>query len=109
MATIYKILGQVNPAANTLTAAYTVPGGSSTVISTIVICNQLSSSAAFRIAVQPEGITATARHYIAYDSVIVGNDSITLTIGMTLSSTDVISVYASTSTTSFNIFGSEMS
>lgn len=108
MATTYKVLGQVCPPANTATPLYTVPAATSSVISTIVVCNQAASSATFRVAVQPAGITVAAKHYIAYDTVIGANDAITLTIGMTLATTDVVSVTANTTTVSFNMFGTEL-
>ena len=107
MATTYKVLGQVCPPANTATPLYTVPSATTAIISTVVVCNQ-STSATFRIAVQPAGISVAAKHYIAYDTVVAANDSISLTIGMTLAATDVVSVTANTTTVSFNAFGTEL-
>jgi hypothetical protein len=109
MATTYKVLGQSNPAATTLTTLYTVPSATSTVVSTLMICNQTSSNASFRVAVRPAGASIAAQHYLSYDTVVLANDSIALTIGMTLATTDVVSVYASTTTMSFSLFGSEIS
>jgi len=108
MAITYKVLGQSNPTANTNTTLYTVPSSTSTVCSTIVICNQAASAATFRIAVRPAGATLAAQHYISYDSNLNANDSITMTIGITLATTDVITVRASTTTVSFSLFGSEI-
>lgn len=108
MATIYKILGQVCPPSNTPTPLYTVPANTSSIISTIVVCNQASTSGTFRIAVLPAGITVASKHYIAYDTNILANDSISLTIGVTLAATDVISVTANTTSISFNAFGTEL-
>ena len=108
MAITYKVLGQSNPTANTNTTLYTVPSTTSTVCSTIVICNQAASAATFRIAVRPAGATLAAQHYISYDSNLNANDSITMTIGITLATTDVITVRASTTTVSFSLFGSEI-
>ena len=108
MAITYKVLGQSNPAANTNTTLYTVPASTSAVCSTIVICNQAASAATFRIAVRPAGATIANEHYISYDTNVNANDSITMTIGMTLATTDVITVRASTTTVSFNLFGSEL-
>ena len=108
MATAYKVLGTSNPAATTATTLYTVPATTSTIVSTINICNQSSSPAAFRIAIRPAGATLAANHYIAYDTAIPGNDSIALTMGITLATTDVITVYASSTTMSFLAFGSEL-
>lgn len=108
MAITYKVLGQSNPAANTNTTLYTVPASTSAVCSTIVICNQAASAATFRIAVRPAGATLANQHYISYDTNLNANDSITMTIGITLATTDVITVRASTTTVSFSLFGSEL-
>lgn len=109
MAVVYKVLGQSNPAATTATTLYTVPASTSTVVSTITICNQASSSDTYRIAIRPAGAALAAQHYIAYNSVIPAYDSISLTVGITLATTDVVTVYAGTTNLSFSLFGSEIS
>jgi hypothetical protein len=109
MAIVYKVLGQSNPSATTATTLYTVPASTSTVASTITICNQGASSDNYRIAVRPAGEALAAKHYIAYNGVIPAYDSISLTIGITLATTDVVTVYAGTANLSFNLFGSEIS
>jgi glucose-6-phosphate dehydrogenase assembly protein OpcA len=108
MATAYKVLGQSNPAATTATTLYTVPSATSTVVSTIAVCNQAATAATYRIAIRPAGATLAAQHYIAYGSTVAANDSTMLTIGVTLATTDIITVYASTATLSFSAFGSEI-
>jgi hypothetical protein len=109
MAIVYKVLGQSNPAATTATTLYTVPASTSTVVSTITICNQSVSADSYRIAIRPAGATLAAQHYIAYNGAIPAYDSISLTLGITLATTDVITVYAGTTTLSFSAFGSEIS
>jgi hypothetical protein len=109
MGTVYKVLGQSNPTAASLTTLYTVPADTSTVVSTINICNQAATNANFRIAIRPAGESLSAKHYIAYDTIAPAYDSIALTIGISLAATDVVSVYASTSNFSFSIFGTEIS
>ena len=109
MPTVYKVLGQSNPAATTATTLYTVPASTSTVVSSITICNQAASAASYRIAIRPAGATLATVHYIAYDVVIAANDTTVLTLGITLATTDVITVYASTTSFSFSAFGSEIS
>lgn len=108
MAITYKVLGQSNPSANTNTTLYTVPANTSAVCSTIVICNQAASAATFRIAVRPAGASIATQHYISYDSNLNANDSITMTIGITLATTDVVTVRANSTTVSFSLFGSEL-
>jgi hypothetical protein len=109
MPTTYKVLGQQNPSATTLTTLYTVPSATQAVVSSIVVANLAASSATFRIAVRVAGSAISNEEYIAYDVTIAALDSITLTLGLTLGATDVISVYASTATMAFSAYGSEIS
>lgn len=108
MATTYKVLGQSNPAATTQTTLYTVPGSTATIMSTLTVCNQASTAGTFRIAVQQAGATLDPKQYINYDTPVPANDTITVTIGLTMAATDVISVYSSSGSISFTAFGSEV-
>lgn len=108
MATTYKVLGQSAPSATTDTDVYTVPSATTAVISTVNICNRGGTSSTFRLAVRPAGATLANEHYLAYDVVIPANDSIALTLGVTMATTDVFTVYAGTANFSFSIFGSEL-
>lgn len=108
MATTYKVLGQSNPSATTNTSLYTVPSSTATVVSTVTVCNQASTAGTFRIAIRPAGASIAAQHYVAYDTPIAANDTIALTLGITLATTDVVTIYASSATMSFAAFGSEI-
>jgi glucose-6-phosphate dehydrogenase assembly protein OpcA len=108
MPTVYKTLGQSAPSATTNTNLYTVPSDTSSVVSTLVIANRAASAATFRIAIRPAGAAIANQHYIAYDVPVGASDSTTLTLGITLATTDIITVYASTANLSFNAFGSEI-
>ena len=120
MATTYKVLamtgsaGSTGNGSQTLTATtnpnlYTVPALTSTVVSTIVVCNQAATAATYRIAVRPTGTAVDTRHYIVYGATVAANDTTALTLGITLATTDIVTVYASASTLSFSMFGSEIS
>jgi glucose-6-phosphate dehydrogenase assembly protein OpcA len=109
MPTTYKVLAQSNPSATTATTLYTVPSSTSTVVSTITVCNQASTAGSYRIAVRPAAATLAAQHYVAYDVPIAANDTTALTLGITLATTDVVTVYASSANMSFAAFGSEIS
>ena len=109
MPSAYKVLGQSNPAATTATTLYTVPSATQAVCSTLSVCNQGASSATFRVAVRPAGATLAATHYLVFDSSRTANDSAFLTLGITLATTDVVTVYASSASLSFSLFGSEIS
>ena len=106
--TTYKTLGQSNPSATTATTLYTVPSATQAICSTLVIANQAATAGTFRIAIRVAGATLEAKQYIAYDVAIGANDSTSLTLGITLGAADVVTVYASSATMSFNLFGSEI-
>jgi hypothetical protein len=108
MPTLYKLLGLSAANAKTATTLYTVPSATSTVVSTLAIANRSATAATYRIAIRPAGATLANEHYIAYDVTVGASDSTTLTLGITLAATDVITVYASTANLSFNAFGSEI-
>lgn len=108
MATTYKVLGQSNPSATTATTLYTVPASTEAVVSTIVVANQAASAGSYRLAIRPDGESLAAKHYLAYDVAIAANSTHTYTIGTTLNAADVITVYASSASQSFNAFGSEI-
>jgi len=106
--TTYKVLAQAAPSATSNTDIYTVGAGKQTVISTLVICNRAATAATYRIAIRPDAATLANTHYIAYDVSINGADSTTLTLGLTLDASDVVTVYASTANFTFSIFGAEI-
>jgi hypothetical protein len=103
----YKVLGQSNPAATTLTTLYTVPASTSAIGSTLSIAS-LGTSATYRVAVRPAGATIANQHYLVYDASVNANDTVLLTLGISLATTDVVSVYASNTSVSFSLFGTEI-
>lgn len=107
MAQTLKTLAQLNPSATTLTTLYTVPGATSTAVSSIVVCNQAGSDATFRVSVQIAAAADNAKQYLYYDTVVEANDTFIATIGISLATTDVVKVYASSGTLSFSLFGTE--
>ena len=109
LSTTYKVLGRIAPAtANTLSTLYTVPSNTSAVVSTLSICNQTASAGTYTVAIRPGGATIAPKHYIAYNATVAAQDTIALTIGISLAQTDIVSVSASNTFTSFNLFGSEI-
>ena len=108
MTTVYKVLGQSNPTANTMTTVYTVPAGNSAVISSIVICNQAAANANVDIAVCQANTAVTAAQYITRTSNTIAYDTMILTLGITLAATDTIRVQSTNGNTSVAVFGSEI-
>ena len=108
MAITYKTLAQLNPGATTLTTLYTVPASTSAVCSTLTVCNQAAAAGTFRVSVRVAAGADNAKQYLAYDAAIGANSTVALTLGITVAATDLVSVYASAATMSFNLFGSEI-
>lgn len=109
MATVYKVLGQSSPSATTETALYTVPSATSSVVSSLVVSNRGATTTSFRISIAVAGASTSNKDYIYYDLIIGGNDTFIATVGITLSTTDVVRIYSSNSSLSFSIYGSEIS
>jgi hypothetical protein len=109
MAQAYKVLGQIAPAATTATAIYTVPSATEAVVSSIAVCERGGAAATFRLAVRPDGATLANQHYLVYDADLAANDTIILTIGVTMDATDVLEAYASSGDLTFHAYGSEIS
>lgn len=103
----YKVLAQSNPLAATLTDAYTVAASTQVIVSTITVANRSATATSFRISVAINGAADSNEQYVAYDVPIGGNETIALTLGITIDATDKIRVYATLATLSFNIFGVE--
>jgi hypothetical protein len=109
MANAYKILGQVADASALDVTLYTVPASTETVVSSIIICNRENAANTFRIAIKANGGAVADEDYIAYDAIITANDTITLTLGITIDASDVISVGASDANVTFSCYGTEIS
>lgn len=108
MATTYKVLGQSSPSATTATTLYTVPAATQTIVSTVTVANRAATAGSYRIAIRVAGAALANSQYIAYDVSLPANASDTLTLGLTLGATDIITVYASSADFTFSAFGSEI-
>ena len=108
MASTYKVLGQSAPTAAADSTLYTVPGGTQAVVSTINVVNTGGAADTVRIAIRPGGATLENKHYIVYNLVLSATATFTYTSGATLAATDVVTVYSTNGTSSFNAFGSEI-
>lgn len=108
MADTFKVLGQLNPSASSLTALYTAPPAGTATVSSFVACNQGASSATFRMSVAVAAATDDAKQYVYYDLSVNAKDTFAATLGLTLGPGDVVRVYASSNTMSFAVFGVEV-
>jgi len=110
MATAYKY-AQVQGTASTGTYAtlYTTPAATEAVISSLVITNQSSSAVTVRIGLDATAGTPGASEWLVYDAAIAGNDTVALTLGVTLSAQKFVRVSSSADTCNFSAFLTEIS
>lgn len=111
MPTIYKILAQSAPSSTAIANVYTVPSLTNTVISTLMICNRANVNTSYNIAVISGGGAIANQHYITFNSVVPANDTIALTVGMSLAAADNIAIQANTTGVNnlgFTLFGTEI-
>jgi hypothetical protein len=109
MATTYKVLGQSAPSATTATSLYTVPASTSAIVSTLNIVNLSTNADTVRVAIRPAAATLANQHYVIFGLVLPAKAQYALQAGLTLATTDVITVYSTNGTSSFSVFGSEIS
>jgi hypothetical protein len=105
--TTYKVLGQSAPSATTNTDLYTVPSATQAVCSTLTIANR-STATTYRVAVRVAGAAIANSQYVAFDVPIAANDTVMLTLGITLGAADVVTVYAGSANLTFSLFGSQI-
>ena len=108
MPTTYKVLGQLAATANTEANVYVVPSATSTVISTVTICNRSAAPTTYRLNVKVANAATANAQFIAFDAVAPGNDTVFLTLGLTLGAGDVFAANCAASTVSISAFGSEI-
>ncbi len=108
MPQVYRVLGQSNPGAATPVDIYTVLQPiRSAILSSINVCNRSATPTTYRIAIRKGGAALSLEQYIAYDAPIAANDTVSFNVGISLAQTDVVTVYATLATLSFNVFGLE--
>lgn len=108
MAETYRVLAQTVPGAASLTDSYRVPAVKTAVISSIVVCNRSAVPTSHRIAVAINGAVDATKQYLTYDCPINGNETQTMTLGLSLGNSDLIRVYATLATLTFQVFGVEI-
>ena len=108
----YKILGQLAAAGSVSAteAIYSVPStaGAQAVVSTVTVCNRGTTATTYRLAVRPNGTAVNSQYYIAYDSTVPANDTIALTLGITMDANDILAAYAANTNLTFAAFGAEI-
>lgn len=109
MAIEYKVLGQVEGSAaiGTYSELGQVPAGKQWLVSTVSICNQGASAITYRLGISTT-TSPTQSQWLVYGATVPANDTVTLTLGITMGSDWRIMTSATTATVSFQAFGTEI-
>lgn len=108
MAETVAVLGQSSgtAAASTYSVLYANPTATTTVISTIAVVNTASAAATFRLSLSSASASPALSEHLAYGSTVNANDSVFLTLGVTMTATvKFLMISSSASTVSFSAFG----
>ena len=109
MATTYKNAQlQGTAAVGTYGTLYSTGGATTAVISSILVTNTAASSATYRIAIMGSAGTPAAANWLVYDASVAANDTICMTLGITIGNTQFIRVSSSATTVTFSGYISEI-
>lgn len=110
MAIAYKD-AQVQGTASVGTYAtlYNTAASTTAVVSTITVCNTASTAATYRIGIAGSASTPGDGNWLAYGTTVNANDTVALTLGISLSASKFLRVSSSASTVAFSAFVSEIS
>ena len=112
MANALKILGQLNPTANTQGNVYVVPASTAAIVNNITVANQTAANVSYSIIVMPSGsYTATAAntYFIVRGGVVPASDTATLSLGVTLPAGAILAANSNSGSISISAFGVEIS
>lgn len=98
---------QLAPGAASLTDLHTCPDGVGEV-GHLVVANRSATPTSFRVSVARDGATDATSQYMAYDKPILGN-AVERVEGICLTGDDVVRVYATLATLTFNLTGLQIS
>lgn len=108
MADTLKILGQNAPAAGANGDVYTVPAVTSAVGASLVICNTNAAATKVRVFARIAGAAAAVGNAIVYDLTIGANETMALTLGLSLATTDKVTTYSLAGGVTFTLTGVEV-
>ena len=111
MANSFKILGQVNPTANTQSNVYVVPTATAAVINSINIDNTGTANASYSIIIVPSTDNSTAplpKHFILRGSIAPSGDTVLLDFPLTLPAGTVVAANTNNGSLAISAFGVEV-
>ena len=112
MPNIHKIIGQINPSANTQTNVYVVPASTAALVNSIHVDNLSSTNASYSIIIVPSTDNSTTplpKHFILRGSISPTNDTVLLDFPLTLPAGTVVAANTNGASLAISTFGVEIS
>jgi hypothetical protein len=110
--TPYKILGQIQTTGNTATNVYVVPSATSTVVSSVTICNQSANNVIVDVTARNGSTALGNQHFLVYQYPLSAADTLVLEPRLTMNATSVLAANVTganaASNVSVNAFGIEV-
>jgi hypothetical protein len=109
MSAAYFVLGQIAPTGTSETTLYTVTSGKQAVCSSLTFCNITTSVVKVSVNVRPAGAAVAAKHALARNVSVAPGSTNVISVGLTLASTDVVSVNIDTANgLAVHLYGTEI-
>ena len=112
MPNIHKILGQINPSANTQTNVYVVPASTAALVNSIHVDNLGAANATYSIIVVPSSDNSASpspKHFILRGSIAPPGDTVLLDFPITLPAGTVVAANTNNASLAISAFGVEIS
>jgi hypothetical protein len=112
MPNIHKILGQINPSANTQTNVYVVPASTAALVNSIHVDNLSTTNASYSIIVVPSSDNSASpspKHFILRGSIAPPGDTVLLDFPITLPAGTVVAANTNNASLAISAFGVEIS
>ncbi len=112
MPNIHKILGQINPSANTQTNVYVVPASTAALVNSIHVDNLSTTNATYSIIVVPSSDNSASpspKHFILRGSIAPPGDTVLLDFPITLPAGTVVAANTNNASLAISAFGVEIS
>ena len=104
----YKILGQIRPAANTLTNIYVTGASTSAIVGTLQIVNSTTSSRLYQLKVRPINEASNAKHTIVYAGAVAAQDTVSITGGIVMGPNTILAANVTALALTFSAYGVEI-
>jgi CDP-diglyceride synthetase len=109
MPTVYKNAQlQGTAGVTTYGTLYSTSASATAVISSILVANTASTTATYRIGIMGSAGTPGNSEWVAFGALVPANDTIALTLGLTLGNSQFVRISSSANTVTFSGYISEI-